>query len=330
MPDFVRQKPDLGRVVWLYSVYCHETEQWSAFIPKGDGDLITMHPLGMLSGAYVSSAPEREDDFANPLSTLFFQHLSFPDLIDVLDGINEDLINSLSLVHNYFILVDHANNYGGFAAQRVITTVIEAMLTTHRSFYDLLNRIVTKMVRHTGLQGADIPDSFRRVTQKSEDDLRVKYHLPEPLALFYKQREARFMTLRDVRDSIVHGGQSPQLIYNYSAGFGIGLNSTLVDSLLELGIWREDTLEKNHIGSVLSLLTYLVIDMFGVLQELASAVRQSFAQLPAAISPGLTVFNRSELMFHRTKAAGYMDVPWQNPVPLLKIPAVQQEDGQGR
>ena len=328
LPDFVRERPDLGRVVWLFSVYSHETGQWSAYIPDGGGGFIRMHPQAMLSGTYLSSAPERGDDFLDPLATVLFQHLSFPDLFGVFRGISEDLINSLSLVHNYFVLVDHANRHGGFAARKVIAAVIEAMLTTHRSFYDLLNRLVSKTVKHTNLKGVTIGDSFAGMTQKSAEDLLVKFRLPQVLVSFYKQREKRFMTLRAVRDNIVHHGQSPQLIYNYDTGFGVGLDDKVAAALVELEIWHEDSLEKNRIGSVLSLLTFLMADMFGVLQELASAMQQSFTELPLAVAPGLQAFSRSELMFHHANAPRYMESPWQDPVPLLKLPEAQTEDGQ--
>ena len=248
IPEYVKNRPDLGRSLWLCAHYEHGCDQWTVYIPQGTGPLFVMHPLGMSEGSYLSVKSQCDDDFCDPLASLAYQHLSFPKMIPVIECLVSDILAGLSTLHNYFILVDHGRRHNDARTRSVIATTIESSLTIHRSFYDLLNRVVQKTVEVSNIKGVKVPDSYRKVLDQGAQGMTEKYQFPPAIVNYYLSREKVFRTLRSVRDQVVHHGKSPQLIFRFDDGFGINREMGISASLNEIGVWHPESLRENGIG----------------------------------------------------------------------------------
>jgi len=210
------------------------------------------------------------------------------------------------------------NTYDDGTEIGLMTSEIEYAFANHRSFYDLLNRAVKEVLRHT--TGAkELPDSFRKVAQQEAKQLVEKFGFPDPLVDFYKSKERLFMMLRGIRDNILHHGKTPDFVYHFSDGFGLSIDRHLLATLKPLGLWPDKLLKENRIGSLLVVLNFLARDMFDTMNVLAQRLKLCFEKLPAPVAEGYSTYLRSRLTPHLIRSDEYAARHWIKPEEILKL-----------
>ncbi len=96
----------------------------------------------------------------------------------------------------------------------------------------------------------------------------------------------------------------------FEDGFGINVDDALLGRLRTLDIWPDQLLRSNHIGSVLSVLTFLVRDSLSAMCKLAAALVDGYGPLPDILVADHVIFLRSSLAAHLTRLDEYQSRAW--------------------
>jgi hypothetical protein len=299
---------------------------WHVYLSQPDGSLVVAHPINAVASAFLSSRLKLTAlHTCLPLADMIVQHFSFADAFDILGNIEHDFLNGLASIHRYFILLSYAKATPQCIPRILVNADLEFAFANHRSFYDLLNRLFMCLYKRFIIQDAKgqrvmpahIPDSFSRLLQKSNEDLVAKFHFPQPLIAFLRGREDTFGRLCKIRDNIQHHGHSPHYVFSLSDGFALQVGEKMWSDLRVMNIWADAVLKPNGLASMLALLVFLVEDMQGAMDGLATALEQSFTQLPTAIAQGHRVYLRDHLVVHCGRLAEYREKQWFDPDAVL-------------
>ena len=317
---YLRNFPRDGRIAPL--LFYHDGEKWHYYVPH-QGKIVDMKIVEMGSGTYLAAAPALPTDVALPLLTFLFQRNPITEAFNAFNLLYSDLQNSFSSLYKQFVLFRHFASEPDGPYGEVISTELEYAFFNHRSAYDLLHRFMSDFLRQHKISKNEIPDSFRKVVQKTGDQRKAAYGFPDRVNAFYDTRKDRFMVLRSVRDSLVHGGKRPGIIFKLPDGFAINGDSVVGKALKEGGVWPLLKPNAQDLGSCLALLAFLAKDLSEVINEFAPTLTESLSDLPVETAPGLQIFGRSpaKLAAQRDAIPSYLENPWRMSVEVS--PAVQ-------
>ena len=311
---YLKQCPADGRIRPLLTYF--EEGKWHSYVPTEDNKLLDFQPVSLVNGLYLARDSAATGDLEIPLLTFLFQYFPNARTFAAFQKLHDDLENALAVLHKQPILFKYFNdtpsdtNYG-----RVITTEIEYSLFNHRSAYDLLHGIATAFVAEHVPKAQKIPDSFRRLAEKTHEQ-RVGYGFSTPISQFYQDRAERFMLFRDLRDAIGHNGDDVRYIYRLPDGFGIGANTRIGRKLQAAGLWEVLQPTPTGIGSCFGFIALLCSDIFDAVDSFTTAFTASFQSLPGPTAEGYRVFSRSPLFEHRQNLQEYISRPWRHGPPV--------------
>lgn len=318
---YISRLPGDEREPFICPYYDNEEDGWYTYFHI-EGTRYAALYVRDVGGTYVAWHPkDQETDLRLPFSEAIQKHFSFPDVTRYLPELERDVTNSLASIYKYFVLLDHAartdNVSAKFATSQVAASEIEYAFANHRSAYDLINRVMTALYKRHDKNPATLPDSFRRIAQQTHEELREKYHLPDAMIKFYKRNEEPFMTLRKIRDNILHHGKSVQNVFCSRTGFEISAESDLVKAVDNLQLWEGKGQEAPI--SLLPLIAFLASDLIKALKAAAETMYLSFEDnLPASIyQSGCKVYLRSKLNQLRLKLDYFMEEQWVLPEEVL-------------
>lgn len=315
---YVTRLPDGGRLLVYMSFYDTDEKQFHAYAHQPDGTFFSIRPVDMAAGTYVARSPaDKTRDVHLPLAEMVFQHFSLAPICALLTKIEHDLQNALSSIHKYFVLLEHSKRSGDDTGTSLISTEIEYAIGNHRSFYDLIHRMVMAINATYHPNPCQLKDSFAKLAQKDHSYLCTELLLPPALADFYISRARLFLLLREARDNIFHHGHTPNTIYAGDDGFSVMITEGFGKRFEGLNLWPEELLKPNRLGSVLAIVERIVHDMFDTMTVLCDALANSFDQLPAAVADGHHVYLRSPLVQHCHLLDGYRREHWFNPKDVL-------------
>jgi hypothetical protein len=305
---YVSHVPTDGRSIPILHYYDSDAHQFFVYSLQPDRRILVLPGAELQEGSYVAKAAANPElDYRLVLSETLIQHFSFDDIAFTLRAIEQDLINGLASLHQYFVLLNHANQYKDHADYLIVGTSIEYAFGNHRSFYDLLHDVICKIHRR-----------FQDKT-KSRDDLREKFLLPEPIVEFYKSREEIFLKLREIRNNIYHHGHSPDISFKFPDGFASRVDDRFAAKLGDLNLWPDKLLKPNRLGSVLAILEYLERDMLDATSKLSHSLLESFPMPPQSIAPDHQIFFRSAASKHLFSLDAYKQTHWFDPKIVLGI-----------
>ena len=255
------------------------------------------------------------------LSEWVVQYLTYRGVSRVLLAIERDLLNGLASLHKYFIILRDSQQYHSTETPVLVATEMEYAFGNHRSFYDLLHRLVSCVygIGTKKEERVDLGESFAKAAQKGTEFLTGRYHLPAPLVAFYGQRLDHFMALREIRDGVYHRGFSFDGVLVLPEGFAIRQDDNLHQRLETLDIWDKGQVRGNGAVSLLPILAYLVDDMCEVMAELSGALSQSFMTLPDPMFPGYHLYLRSPLTRHLNNLHLHREKPWHTASEVMSI-----------
>lgn len=318
---YISHVPTDGRKVPLLVYYDVDTLQFFAHSLQPDGRILVLPGVELEEGIYIAKAAAKPElDYRLILLENIIQHFLFADVIFVLQAIERDLINGLASIHEYFVLLNHANQYKDHADNLMIGTNVEYAFGNHRAFYDLLHDLICKIHRKYQKKApSNMKDSFEYFAIKSEADLRKKFLFPEPIIEFYKSREEIFLKLRQIRNNIFHHGHSSDISFKFQDGFAFQVDDRFATELGNLNLWSDELLKPNRLGSVLAILEFLERDMLDASLKLGNNLLLCFPILPRPIVPGYQVFLRSALSKHLISLHTYGQTHWFDPKKVLGI-----------
>jgi hypothetical protein len=312
-------EPKDGRSIVVAPYYDADSQQFYGSHPMPDGRIAVL-PIGLVEGHYVAKCcanPESDRDL--PFSTVVVQHFSYMDIWVVLRDVQNDLTNGLASLHKYFVILLYANEHDDDSYGPMVMAELEYAFMNHRAFYDRLHEIIRRIHDRYWGKGSNLPDSFARTANKSEQDLLKTHCLPPPLVDFYKGREGVFLKLKCVRDNIAHRGHSPDYAFLFPDGIAVSVDDRLAQELGDLGLWPEPLLKPNRLGSALAILAFVAGDMFDVMGDLGSRLLACFPDPPKPIARGYDVFLRSTVSKHLVSLDEYKRKHWFDPREVLGI-----------
>lgn len=313
LPYLLRVPRD-DRVAPLINYYDPEKETWQVWHPNQKGDLMAINVTGLSSGMYVASAPERLDsDCRLPLAEVILQRFSLPEMVHLLSIASQDLVNGLAHIEKYFIFQMHSAEGDSRRMAQIVQVEIEGMFGNHRSFYDVIQKIIATIVKHYAQSPATLPDSFAKMVQKENKELRDRYGLPEAMVQFYAEKRELFLACRKIRDNVFHHGHSFQPIFVLANGFAVIVDQPPWDELLKLvpKLWPEKHRKNERLASILVLFTLLVEDMHKTMGWLGATILASFAPPPDTLFD-MPIFLRTPLGIHLNNLTNYQETHWFN------------------
>lgn len=316
---YLTHPPSDGRAIPIIGYYDIDQTQFYAYSVQPNGMILILTPLEFKEGIYISKQPAAPNfDCRLEFLEVAYQHFSFNDVLKTIHDLEQDIINGLASIHEYFVLLLYANQYNDFAAQHVLKNVVENAFGTYRSFYDLLHEVNWKVHKKFENNAPTFSDSFERYVNKSEQELAEIFLFPQPIVEFYKSRENKFKTLRAIRNNIFHHGHSPDLPFRLEDGFAFRIDDDFASKLGDLDIWPENLLKPNDLGSVLAIIVFLYSDMHNSATELSFLLRCITRPLKP-IASGFRIFLRSSLSKHLLSIDDYGRKHWFNPKEVLGI-----------
>lgn len=311
--------PKDGRIVPIQTYYDHANGQWLTWIVH-KGALQQLRCIDLCHGMYVSTNPVSPDtDYPMPFAEIILRHFCTPKISDRMHQASQDLINCLGYIEKYFILLNHARKFKGTNASTLLQIELEGVFGIHRSYYDILQRVVNEVYERYSMQKVKLPydPSFRKFVQKEPDELMGKYHFPAPLVQFYQEKKPLFSACRQIRDNVFHHGHSFGSIFTFDDGFAVGVDERPWNILVPIvNLWPDERLRNNRLGSVLVVFALLAEDMFKTMAWLGEAILASFQEPPTAIFTS-HVYLRTNFACHLHKLSDYERIQWVRPEDAL-------------
>lgn len=314
---YLKHIPRDGRIVPIQTYYDHQEKKWRIWVVP-EKTLQELKVDDLIHGTYVSDEPVSPDrDYRMPFAETVLKHFCTPTIADRMHQASQDLINCLGYIEKYFILLHHAKLYPRMNATALLQVEMEGLFGVHRSFYDLLQRIVNEVHGRHSTQKVNLPDSFRKVAQKDPGELQEKYCLPPALVQFYQEKKALFFACRQIRDNIYHHGHSLSSVFSFDDGFAVAIDRTpWTDLTSVVKLWPEDRVRKNRLGCVLVVYALLAEDIFKTMAWLGDAILASFHESPRPCFDA-NVYLRTHFARHLHRLNEYEQQQWITPESAL-------------
>jgi hypothetical protein len=302
--------------------YDKDVDRFCAYSLQPGNKVLVLPNAILQEGTYISKeAAQPDKDYRFLLTEELIQHFSYEEIIKVYRAIEEDVINGLATLQEYFVLLFFSKHHRDHSDHLMIKTVVEYAFGNHRAFYDLLNDLICIIHKMFEPKAPDFKNknSFEKFTTMHADELQNKYYFPPPIVSFYKAREEKFLKLRYIRNNIYHHGHSPDHSFTLEDGFAFRVDDRFTAKLGNLNLWPEKLIKPNRLGSVLAILEYLVRDMIYAADQLAVALPLCFQVLPQSIAPGHQIYFRSSVGKHIIGLDEYRDKHWFDPAVVLGL-----------
>lgn len=156
----------------------------------------------------------------------------------------------------------------------------------------------------------NLPSSFADTVKLSNDDLRNKYDLNEPLINYYNTTTNFFCACRKIRDDIHHNGRTIDLIFCFDDGFAIQNNDPMFSKFGH--VWPAEKVKENGLASLLALASFVTKQTIKDLNDFSSVIVESITARPP-ISNSYKVILRGPYINHLNKLDKYLEEQWYVP-----------------
>ncbi len=316
LPYFVVE-PTEGRIVPLLPFF----DKGDFFIPFviQDEKIVLIKAAEANSGTYISRVPANADlDFHLPLLELIIQRIPWPQPLIIMQTIVSDLINLGAVLEKYRLFQSHPDR---LASTLLVATELEFLFFNIRSLFDQLQKIIKDIwgktkLHDTTITKKNLPNSFRDVILTGEqddirsiDEIRVRFGLPEPIAIFYNRQGQFFKLCRAVRDDMIHGGKSisKSPIYPLKEGFAVKVTDYPYS---QFDCWKPGHLKPNDLGDLRTMIAYICRQIIVATSDYGESL-VSCIQLAEPVSPGWHVYTRNPFTVHLRRLDTYIQMPWQ-------------------
>ena len=304
--DFV---PTDGRAVFLQPFFDKNEKIFKLFLQKKN-ELTFVYAKPVQACYWADKIIDKTTDIFIPLIHNIINHYSFKTILNTSIRISTDIHNLGIIIEKYFIFLDLFCKKKNTSLSNMIRTDLEYYFGNVRSLYDQLQYLLREIIQISKLK-KKLPDSFRKMIQKEPKELQKKYCLPQPLIKYYDSTKDFFLTCRDIRDRIYHGGLTPNFIVCFDDGFAIQKDSIFFPSPLvsKFNIWPTNKIKENNFVSILALVSYINMKILENIDLFSKALTQSIRPLEP-ISKNYKIFLRGPHIEHLLKSSEYLDKQW--------------------
>lgn len=305
---YVDNMPSDGRVVHLAPYFDEDKNDFISYVPNGDNKLMWVLAEPGDSGYYGKSKLNETNDIYLDFINTLVQNYSYCKINHTIGGIIKDFFNCSAFFEKYFIIHAHYLDTKNVSTSSLVATEIECFFGNIRSLYDLLQTIIKNLWLIETKK--ELKTSFAAMAEKTKDELKTRYNLPDSLIDYYNDTAELFLIFREIRDKIYHGGHSVDFIYCVDDGFAIDKNDPILSKLSH--VWPKDKVKNNDLVSLLALFSYITKQIIDNIDDLSSVLLESFTpKTPISITH--KIFIRGYYFNHLNNLDYYLDEQWYIP-----------------
>lgn len=197
-------------------------------------------------------------------------------------------------------LFDHLYQSASFNPDRFVRSEIEYIITTCRSMYETLYDVIKNTWGHIEIdEKQQLPGDFKGVLTTGGEPAEVEYlreerKLPEHLAEFFADEAEHFLRVREARNSIVHYGDSVDVIFRGSDGLSVSKDDTI---LSHFDAWNEEDISDNGTAPLWPPIAQVIRTTLNALNRYSSALQKEI-RFPDPIAPGYATFVRGDCIHY--------------------------------
>ena len=289
-----------GRTILLMPLW--DGAAWNQWVDGPGGQLIKFNVVDAIHSTYLAKTPARPDDIHIPFVDLMWQRLTSSEVMKLTTGICDDfhLMATIAAKLEYFH--ENRESINQNLISSFVQSEIEHLIVIARSIFDLLQEIMAHLWNER-IQPTDVmaqplprkfklPDTFRKVvlsdqTPRTATEIVENYALPQATSEMYVKHAPFFLSLRAMRDGIIHGGSSVDLIFVTEKGFCVETSSRYFRNFS----WKKEHYYNPTIASLRPWLANIVLQTIEACADILSSLG-SVVAFPAAIAPDYQVFIR--------------------------------------
>jgi len=304
-----------GRVIPLQACF-NDNKKWEWWIPGPEG-LIKTQPTEIVEGYYFAKEPAKENDGFLAFSNFMLKRAYYNDVVIFVRGITEDFQNLGASIDKLNLFYSLSTKDGPSISTRYISTELEYIFKVCRSLFDLLQEIIYRIWKRLKYHDKSkktklLKQSFAKMILHNDniltpEEIENKFFIPTALANFYYFQAKFFKWLREYRNKIDHAGEGFKLIFFTERGFAVNIDE---EPFSELDFWNDKNTLPNKLGSVRSVIAYVILNTINSLEEFTKII-SSIVDMPYDISPDYSVFIRSPHISALIESNKYInEQPW--------------------
>lgn len=314
----INEEDYLDRFIPMFALY---DTKWNQFFNTENG-LININSVDVVDGLYFAKEAVEKDDLKLIFFNLMYKKANFKDKSEFIYYILDDIQNLSASVEkiNYFYTMH--NQIDSYVLSKYVSTELEYIFKVSRSVFDLLQELINVIWNKFQYIDSNIykkvfnkksRTSFTSVIENNKkllsiNELMLKHTIPEELAKFYYYNGEFFYWLKSYRDKISHSGKSFDIFIG-EEGFSLSIKK---NHFSDLHVWNDKNTLKNDLGSVKTLVSYVVLNTINALDEYAKTIN-SIVKLPNDIAPDYNLYLRSKFNTTLKELHTYIDDnAWNN------------------
>lgn len=274
--------------------YANE-QDWLTYHTSPDGGLIVLRGGEVVNGLYFGAEAAGDEDIQIPFISFYYQHASFPSIIEYFPSIEEDLRN-LSASMSKFAIYQHLSNSGEISIRQFVLTELEYIFSVCRSIFDTLHRIASESWDSIQLFDGgqnEFPTKlsdmvFSGYDVVPADELVDKFGLTDSLAEFYENLATTLSDIKYYRDSVHHYGGSFKYIFELENGIAV---DTSIEPYSEFDAWSDEQINENDLAPIWPFISHIIGSTIHILNTLPDAMFSGI-RVPSEIAPGYGVYLR--------------------------------------
>ena len=305
---FIDEIPPELEFLFLQPYYDLQTNDFKMYIQ--DNDKLSFVYAEPVEACYWSEKiiDDKSDIYIGLLDIISRQY-SYNVMSNILMGLKNDIINMSVYIEKYFLLNKNYLENKEIMISSILKTDLECFFGNTRSIFDLINNII--VVLYKKRYKKNMPDSFRKLVEKDQVQLRSKYGLQDPMINLLNKWKSFFIDIRVIRDAIYHGGLSIESVFCFKDGFAFSLNDNALPIKIfkSLNEWDTNKMKKNQMVSFLALISYINTQMLLFLGDFSKALLQSVPP-HNSITKNMKLFLRGPYIHHLNNLNLYLENPW--------------------
>gem|GEM_PF-5684144 len=265
--------------------------EWKAYIDTENG-LFSLKIIDIADGFYISKNLVKEKDIELNFFNFILKRNNFKENLEPLNHIYDDMYNLLASIEKIVFFSELYNSKEHLKLCKYASVELESIFQNSRAIFDNFQKIQNNLMKNTVSANKDnffSIDTICFIRNFTINNYIEKYKIPELLAEFYVDFQEFFFFILDMRNNIFHSRKSFRLLLG-EEGFSIPLNKY---NLKELHFWNEKNTLKNDLGSLKSLVGYIILNTINALEEYSKTINL-IIKLPNDILPSHNIYIRND------------------------------------
>ncbi len=253
-----------------------------------DAKIVKIPIFDISQGIYFSHKLLKNDDIYFNFFNLMCKHINFQDTQSAMMHIIKD-IDNMSACSEQINIFAHCEIITDTSRCQHANMVLEAIFQNSRAIFENLAKINTHLMNKITWYDRNInkPSKMFNEDYTSKEDYINKDKIHELLAQYCYQYQKFFFFVMNIRNDIFHSKKHYEVKFFIDKKFYISL-----ERCNTLEIWNSENIKSNNLGSLNTLIEYIIKNTINALEDYANTIFQ-IIQLPHDMVPSYQTFYRS-------------------------------------